>query len=198
MKRFVIGVTGASGIPYTRRVLKTLAEGGHETHVVFSDPALQVWRIETEVPLKGDSPTMDELAAFIDNDPSNFVLHRNDNFAASISSGSFQHDGMAVVPCTVATLGRIANGTGEGLIGRAAEVTLKEGRKLLLVTRETPYSLIALRNMVTVTEAGARIVDANPAFYHRPESVQDMVDFVALRVLDQLGVTHSVGRRWGE
>jgi 4-hydroxy-3-polyprenylbenzoate decarboxylase len=98
----------------------------------------------------------------------------------------------------MSTLGAIATGSGDKLIGRAAEVTLKERRKLVLVTRETPLSLIALRNMVTVTEAGGTIVDANPGFYSRPQSVQDMVDFVVARVLDHLSVAHELGRRWGE
>jgi 4-hydroxy-3-polyprenylbenzoate decarboxylase len=96
------------------------------------------------------------------------------------------------------TLGAVASGSGEKLIGRAAEVALKERRKLLLVTRETPLSLIALRNMVTITEAGGTIIDANPGFYSRPQSVQDMIDFVVARVLDHLEVPHALGKRWGE
>lgn len=98
----------------------------------------------------------------------------------------------------MATLGRVANGTGDGLIGRAAEVTLKERRKLLMVTRETPLSLIALRNMVSVTEAGGTIIDANPGFYTRPQTVQDLIDFVVARVLDHLKIDHQLGQRWGE
>ena len=105
---------------------------------------------------------------------------------------------MAVCPCSMSTLGAIATGSGDKLIGRAAEVTLKERRKLIVVPRETPYSLIALRNMAALTEAGAIIVDANPGFYSRPKTVQDLVDFVVARVLDHMEIEHSLGKRWGE
>ena len=192
-QRFIVAITGASGIQYAQRFLRELSR--HETHVVFSDAAFEVWRAELDVPCKPEKP---DLAAFCGAEGASFKLYSNKQIGARIASGSFRHDGMVIVPCTMATLGRVANGCGEGLIERAAEVTLKERRKLLVVPRETPYSLIALRNMVSLTEAGATIIDANPGFYSRPKSVDDLVDFVVARVLDHLGVEHKLGKRWGE
>lgn len=192
-QRFIVAITGASGIQYAQRLLRELAR--HETHVVFSDAAFEVWRAELDVPCKPEKP---DLAAFCGAEGASFKLYSNKQIGARIASGSFRHDGMVIVPCTMATLGRVANGAGEGLIERAAEVTLKERRKLLVVPRETPYSLIALRNMVSLTEAGATIIDANPGFYSRPRTVDDLVDFVVARILDHLGVEHSLGKRWGE
>lgn len=192
--RVVLAITGASGIQYAQRLLQTLIQSKVETHVVFSDAALEVWRAELDVPLKGDRP---DLAAFAGVDPAGVALYRNSQVGASIASGSFRHRGMVVCPCSMSTLGAIATGSGDKLIGRAAEVTLKERRKLILVPRETPYSLIALRNMVTLTEAGAVILDANPGFYSKPTTVQEMVDFVVARVLDHLEFEHGLGKRWG-
>jgi 4-hydroxy-3-polyprenylbenzoate decarboxylase len=192
--RVVVAITGASGIQYAQRLLQVLGTAQVETHVVFSDAAFDVWRAELEVPCNPDKP---DLKAFAGVD-ARFLLYRNSQLGAPMASGSFRHRGMVICPCTMTTLGAVASGSGEKLIGRAAEVTLKERRKLLLVTRETPLSLIALRNMVAVTEAGGTIIDANPGFYSRPQSVQDMIDFVAARVLDHLEVPHALGKRWGE
>jgi 4-hydroxy-3-polyprenylbenzoate decarboxylase len=193
--RAVLAVTGASGIQYAQRLLQVLIQSKVETHVVFSDAALDVWRAELDVPLKDGRP---DLAAFAGVDAAGVQLYRNSQVGAAIASGSFRHRGMVVCPCSMSTLGAIATGAGDKLIGRAAEVTLKERRKLIVVPRETPYSLVALRNMVALTEAGAIIVDANPGFYGRPATVQDLVDFVVARVLDHLEVEHALGKRWGE
>jgi 4-hydroxy-3-polyprenylbenzoate decarboxylase len=192
--RFVVAITGASGIQYAQRLLQVLAKSGFETHVVFSESAFEVWKAELDVLCDSKKP---DLKAFAGAD-GKFFLYKNSQVGAPIASGSFRHGGMVIVPGTMSTLGRVATGAGEGLIGRAAEVTLKERRKLIIVPRETPYSLIALRNMVALTEAGAIIVDANPGFYTRPQTVQEMVDFVVARVLDQLGVEHDLVKRWGE
>lgn len=162
--------------------------------MVFSQPAFDVWRAELGIPC---DPAKPDLKAFAGTD-GKFLLYKNTQVGAPIASGSFRHRGMVIIPCTMSTLGRVANGTGDGLIGRAAEVALKERRKLLIVPRETPLSLIALRNLVTVAEAGATVIDANPGFYARPQSVQDMIDFVVARVLDHLGIDHSLTKRWGE
>jgi len=192
--RVVVAVTGASGIQYAQRLLQVLGQQGLETHVVFSEAAFDVWKAELDIPCDPKKP---DLKAFAGTD-GRFLLYRNSQVGAPPASGSFRHRGMVICPCTMSTLGRVANGTGEGLIGRAAEVALKERRKLLLVTRETPLSLIALRNMVQVTEAGGTIIDANPGFYTRPQTVQEMIDFVVARVLDHLGVDHQLTKRWGE
>jgi flavin prenyltransferase len=191
--RVVVAVTGASGIQYAQRLLGVLSDAGLESHVAFSEAAFDVWRAELDIPCNPDKP---DLAAFAGADGP-FRLYRNSQVGASIASGSFRHRGMVVCPCTMSTLGGIAAGTGNKLIGRAAEVTLKERRRLILVPRETPYSLIALRNMAACAEAGATILDANPGFYTRPQTVQDMVDFVVARILDHLEVEHSLVRRWG-
>ncbi|MCA8915612.1 MAG: UbiX family flavin prenyltransferase [Planctomycetes bacterium] len=192
--RVVVAITGASGIQYAQRLLQVVTQQGLETHVVFSDAAFDVWKAELDIPCDPKKP---DLKAFAGAD-GKFLLYRNSQVGAPIASGSFRHRGMVICPCTMSTLGRVANGTGEGLIGRAAEVTLKERRKLLIVPRETPLSLISLRNMVQVTEAGATIIDANPGFYSRPKTVQDVVDFVVGRVLDHLGVPNDITKRWGE
>lgn len=193
-QRVVVAVTGASGIQYAQRLLQVIAQQGLEAHVVFSEPAFDVWRAELDIPC---DPAKPDLKAFAGTD-GKFLQYRNSQVGAPIASGSFRHRGMVIIPCTMSTLGRVANGTGDGLIGRAAEVTLKERRKLLIVPRETPLSLIALRNLVQVAEAGATVIDANPGFYTRPTSVQDMIDFVVARVLDHLEIEHSLTRRWGE
>jgi 4-hydroxy-3-polyprenylbenzoate decarboxylase len=192
--RVVVAITGASGIQYAQRLLQVLGTQGLETHVVFSDAAFDVWRAEIDVPCDPKKPDLKAFAG-VDGD---FKLYKNTQVGAPPASGSFRNRGMVIIPCTMATLGRVANGTGDGLIGRAAEVALKERRKLLIVPRETPLSLIALRNMVALTEAGAIVIDANPGFYTRPQTVSDMIDFVVARVLDHLGLEHDLSRRWGE
>lgn len=192
--RLVVAVAGASGIQYAQRLMQVAAGAEHELHVVFSESAFDVWRAELDIPCDPKKP---DLKKFCGSD-GKFFLYKNTQVGAPIASGSFRHRGMVIIPCTMSTLGRVATGSGEGLIGRAAEVTLKERRKLIIVPRETPYSLIALRNMVALAEAGAIIVDANPGFYTRPQTAQDMVDFVVARVLDQLGIEHKLVKRWGE
>ncbi|MDC1142978.1 UbiX family flavin prenyltransferase, partial [Planctomycetota bacterium] len=192
MNRVVVAITGASGIQYAQRLLRALVEHGQEPHCVFSDAAFKVWQAELDIPCNSSKP---DLQAFAGVD--SIKLYQNSQVGASIASGSFWHRGMIVCPCTMSTLGGIANGVADGLIGRAAEVTLKEGRKLVLVPRETPYSLISLRNMVKCAEAGATILDANPAFYTKPQSVSEMIDFVVSRILDQLGIENALIKRWG-
>lgn len=192
--RLVVAVTGASGIQYAQKLIQVIATKGLEAHVVFSESAFDVWKAEIDVPCDPAKPDLKKFSG-VDG---KFRVYKNSQVGAPIASGSFRCRGMVIIPCTMSTLGRVATGSGEGLIGRAAEVTLKERRKLIVVPRETPYSLIALRNMVALTEAGAIIVDANPGFYTRPKTAQDMVDFVVARVLDQLGIEHDLIKRWGE
>ena len=191
--RVVVAVTGASGIQYAQRLLQVLGKQGLETHIVFSDAAFDVWRAELDIPCDTKKPDLQAFAG-----EGNFKLYKNTQVGAAPASGSFRNRGMVIIPCTMATLGRVANGTGDGLIGRAAEVALKERRKLLIVPRETPLSLVALRNMVALTEAGATVIDANPGFYTRPQTVTDMIDFIVARVLDHLGLEHELSKRWGE
>ncbi len=198
---FVLGIAGASGAPYAVRVLQGLIEAGHEVHAVVSDAGRRVMDLELDVRLYGE-PIHDreELLAAAGapgiSGPGTLTVCAIDDYAAAIASGSFHTDGMAVVPCSVGTLGRIAAGAGSNLLERAADVTLKERRRLILVPREMPLSLIHLRNMVSLTEAGAEILPPAPGFYQRPETVQDIVDSVAARVLDRLGVEASFLKRW--
>lgn len=193
MTKVVVAITGASGIQYAQRLLAALVQHNIEPHCVFSEAAFKVWSAELDIPC---DPARPDLKAFAGVE--GVQTYRNSQVGAAIASGSFRHSGMVVCPCTMSTLGGIANGVAGGLIGRAAEVTLKEGRKLIIVPRETPYSLVSLRNLVRAAEAGATILDANPAFYTKPESVLDMVDFVVSRILDQLGIDNDLIKRWCE
>lgn len=177
-KEFVVGVTGASGVVYARRLLEVLCD--HSTvHIVISDTARQIAGIE-HVDLTG----FDAIYA------------ENSNLAADIASGSFRYDGMAIVPCSMKTLAAVSNGFADNLIVRAADVCLKERRPLLLLLREMPLSRIHLKNMLAADEAGATVMVASPPFYQNPETIDDLVDMVVARMLDHMGVKHNLGTRW--
>ena len=195
---FVIALTGASGHPYALRLLQKLAATEARISLVLSEPACVALAAETNIKLNAHSPNIKQLFEDKLEDEaalSRITTYNPRNIGAAIASGSNRHDGMVVIPCSMGTLGRIAHGTSDDLICRAADVTLKERRKLLLVTREMPLSLIHLQNMVAVTEAGALVMHASPHFYHRPQSVEDVLDTVVDRVLDQLDVEHQT-QRW--
>ncbi len=199
MGRYIVGIAGASGAPYARRVLQALLTGRHEVKCVISDAGRRVLEVEEDLLLTGNTDTdHPELLDWLDVPAAGShleVLHHKD-VAASIASGSYPTDGMVVVPCSGGTLAKIATGVSTGLIERAADVCLKERRKLILVTRETPLSLIHLRNMTAATEAGAIILPGSPGYYQRPESVQDLIDMIAGRILDHLGVETSLLKQW--
>ena len=199
MATYVVGISGGSGAPYALRVLEGLLEAGHNVFCVVTEAGRKVLEIECEVVLDG-RPADDERALLEALPPSErpgslAVLELTD-FAASIASGSFPTAGMVIVPCSMGTLSRVAHGASSNLLERAADVTLKERRTLVLVPRETPLSLIHMRNMVAAHEAGATVFPAMPGFYHRPQSVGDLVDSVAGRVLEILGVEARFLRRW--
>lgn len=175
--RILVAITGASGLEYGRRLAEVLKKN-NETKIVVSAGARKVAEAEgTKLP---------------ESDYDEF------DFSCPFASGSNPADAVVVVPCSLKSLGEIANGVGSNLISRAAEVSLKERKKLVLVVRETPYSLITIRNMEKVTLAGAVVLPASPAFYGKPENVDDLVDFIVARVLDQIGVEHSLSKRWGD
>jgi 4-hydroxy-3-polyprenylbenzoate decarboxylase len=176
---FVIGITGASGICYARRLLEVLCPVS-TVHVIVSDVAVRIAAHEG-VDLSG-------LPA---------EYHGNDRMFAKIASGSYRYNGMVVIPCSQKTLAAIAHGYADNLITRTADVCLKERRKLILVPREMPLSEIHLENMLAAHRAGATIMPASPPFYHRPETLDDLVDMVVARVLDHLGVDHQLADRWG-
>ncbi len=198
-----LAVTGASGAPYALRVLEALLRGGHAVHAVVSDAGVRILRLETDL---RPGRTAREIAACLeayvrerarDDVPGTLRVYDPDNVAAPIASGSFPCAGMVVVPCSMGTLGRIAAGISGNLVERAADVMLKERRPLVLVPRETPLSDIHLENMLRLRRAGADILPAMPGFYHRPRTVDDLVDMIAGRVLDRLGIANALAPRWG-
>lgn len=198
----VVALTGASGSPYGVRLVEVLLRAGRTVHLTVSPAAVEVFDRELGRALRLGAGEFDPLA-FLGGvaeglDLGRLHYHHFRNFQAGIASGSFLTGGMVVCPCSMGTLAAIAHGVSENLIHRAADVHLKERRKLILVPRETPLGLIQLRNMVAVAEAGAVVLPAMPAFYTRPRGVADMVDFVVARVCDQLAVPHTLLERWGE
>jgi 4-hydroxy-3-polyprenylbenzoate decarboxylase len=196
----VIALTGASGAPYGVRLLEVLLRAGRTVHLMLSPAACEVIAQELGRTVQpGRFAARDLLGAIADQLPLD-RLHHHDHrdFRAGIASGSFLTGGMVVCPCSMGTVAAIAHGLSQNLIHRAADVHLKEKRKLILVPRETPLHLVQLRNLTTCAEAGAVVLPAMPAFYTRPQSLQDAVDFIVGRVCDQLGVEHGLLRRWGE
>lgn len=181
--RIVVAVTGATGVLYTQRLLDHLASPKHEVHLVLSRYAHQV--IAEELP--GGLRL-----------PPGAVTHNLKSMNAPFASGSNAFDAMVIIPCTMGTLGRIAHGLSEDLLLRAADVMLKERKKLILVPRETPLNLVQVRNMELLLLAGATLLPANPSFYGNPRTVTEVVDTVVARVLDHLGVPHRLGPRWRE
>jgi flavin prenyltransferase len=198
LMELTVAITGASGSIYAHRTLLQLAASGavERINLIMSESAQTVARVELGVDVRGaDQQRINEWLALAP-DSKLVRLHRLDNLAATPASGSHIQAGMIVVPCSMGTLGAIASGACTNLIHRAADVTLKEGRKLVLVPRETPYNAIHLENMLKLAHAGARILPASPAFYHRPQTIEEMVDHLVFRILDQFGVPHTQGSRW--
>ena len=190
----VVAITGASGAPYAVRLLRALAEAGRTTWVIVSSHGWRLLQTESGIESLGALRDAVGPAAW---DASITVFDDGDR-GARPASGSARTAGMVICPCSMGTLAAIAAGTSRSLVERAADVTLKERRPLVLVPRETPLSAIHLENMLRLTRAGATVLPAAPGWYHQPKSLGDLVDFVAARVLDQLGVEHDVGRRWGD
>jgi len=194
--RVFLGVTGASGAPYAERLLHALAVAGCEIGLTASGSGVQV--IATE--LYGDPflPRAEVLDRFVGEASPHVTIYGEGDFTSPYASGSAKVDAYVICPCSMATVGTLASGAMQNLIHRAASVAIKERRKLVLVPRETPLSSIHLRGLTTLNEAGAVILFAAPGFYHRPESVGDLVDFVVARCLDQLGLENTLAKRWGQ
>ncbi len=182
-KRLIVGMTGATGVVFGVRLLQALREAEVETHLIVSKWAQRNLAHETGTEL-------DTIRALAD------VCHAPGDMGATLSSGSFRTDGMVVIPCSVSTLAAIANGTASHLVHRAADVAMKEQRKLVLVVRETPFSTIHLENMLRLSRMGVTILPPVPAFYNHPETVADIVDHVVARVLDQFGISAGFAKRW--
>lgn len=200
MSRYIIGISGASGAPYARKVLQALATSEHQIDLVITQSGRKVLAVEENVNLIGNiDQDMNELSKWLTVDlmiRDGFTLHDSQNVAADIASGSCHVDAMAVVPCSGGTLARIAHGVSQGLLERAADVTLKERRTLILVPRETPLSLVHIRNMKTVTEAGAIVLPASPGFYNHPQSIDDIINMIAGRILYHLGAGSDLLQVW--
>jgi 4-hydroxy-3-polyprenylbenzoate decarboxylase len=193
----VLAMTGASGTPYGVRLLETVLKAGRTVHVVISPAGTEV--IEQELSIRIDLKRFDPTGLVSKGiDVSRLHYHHYQDFRAGIASGSFLTAGMVVCPCSMGTVAAIAHGTSGNLIHRAADVHLKERRKLVLVPRETPLGIVQLRNLTAVAEAGAVVLPASPAFYTLPKTLNDMVDFVVGRICDQLGVEHGLLKRWGD
>lgn len=192
--QLVVAMTGASGAPYALRFLQVLSRLGRTVHFTISPSAVQVLREEAGIEFSTHVPDPRMLGV---RGPGRLIYHDHRNFSAGIASGSFPTGGMVIIPCSMSTLASIASGLTENLITRAADVHLKERRKLILVPRETPLSLIHLENMVRVTQAGAVVLPAMPGWYHRPTRLEDLIDFVVGRVCDQLGIANALSPRWG-
>jgi len=180
--KIVIAMTGASGALYTQRLLDNLAPAQHEIHFIATRHAGEVAALELPGGLR--------VPAGVKR------YEENGSMFVPFVSGSANFDAMVIVPASMGTVGRVANGVSDGTIARAADVFLKERRQLIVVPRESPYNLIHLRNLVTLTEAGATIIPASPGFYHQPQTITDLVDTIVARVLDHLGVEHQLVKRW--
>jgi len=181
--RIIVGISGASGAIYGFRLIEVLKDAGCEIHAVITEPGWQVLKYECGI-------TRSDIVSKVT------FLHDVNNIAACIASGSFKTDAMVVAPCSMRTLGGIANGIADNLLGRAADVMLKEGRKLILVPRETPFNAVHLGNMLKLAQLGVRIVPACPGFYHRPESLHEVIDMMVGKICDTIGVDHDLFPRW--
>ncbi|MBI5658903.1 MAG: UbiX family flavin prenyltransferase [Nitrosomonadales bacterium] len=199
LKTITLAITGASGLPYSMRLLECLLASGQRVHLVYSQAAQIVAKQELDFTLPNRPQDAEKLLGECMGEFSGELrVFGRDDWYAPMASGSNPGDAMVVCPCTMCTLGKIASGIGDDLITRAADVMLKEKRPLILVPRETPFSVIHLENMLKLSRAGAVILPPNPGFYHHPQSVRDVVDFVVARILDHLGVEHALVKRWGE
>jgi len=199
MSDLVLAMTGASGSPYGTRLLEVLLAAGRTVHLTISPAAVEVLAQETERKLRLDRFSLGDLLgdSAASAKAAQVHYHHYMDFRAGIASGSFVTAGMVVCPCSMGTASAIAHGASQNLIHRAAEVHLKERRKLVLVPRETPLGVVQLRNLAACAEAGAVVLPAMPAFYTRPRSLDDMVAFIVGRICDQLGVEHDLFPRWG-
>ena len=181
--KIVLAIGGASGSIYGIRVLEELIKANVEVHLVVTKDAKKIIEHETDITFE----YLKEKASF---------LYDNDNLFSPPASGSFQIDGMIVAPCSMKTLSSIANGYSNTLTSRAASCCLKEGRKLILVIRETPLDLPSIKNMLSVKESGAIVLPAMPAFYHKPANLDELINFIVGRILDQINISHTLYKRW--
>lgn len=194
--RWVVGITGASGSVYGIRLIEVLLGKGIDVHVVITDAGWRVLKEELGWEATRRQSAIEDRFAGQDGGGS-LIYHPNADIGASIASGSFRADGMVIMPCSMGTLASIAHGISDDLMTRAADVMLKEGRKLIIVPRETPLHAIHLENMLALARLGVKLVPAMPAFYFGPQSIEDLVDFLVGKVLDIMPLDHNLFKRWG-
>lgn len=194
---FTVAITGASGAIYAQRTLFHMAASGvvERINLIASGAAETVAKVELGIDLTAGAVALNRQLG-LPSDSKLIRFHRIDNIAAKPSSGSHPQQGMVIVPCSMGTLGAIASGAGTNLIHRSADVTLKEGRRLVIVPREAPYNAIHIDNMLRLAHAGVHIIPASPGFYHRPKTIEELVDHLVFRILDHLGVPHSSATQW--
>jgi len=197
-KPLILGVTGASGLIYAVRALKFLLAAEYQIELVASKSTYMVWQAEQEIRMPAEPDKQEQFWREQAGVPEQGKLrcHPWSDVGAGIASGSFRTLGMIIMPCSMSTVAKLAGGLSSDLLERAADVQIKEGRKLVIVPRETPFSLIHLRNLTTLAETGVRIVPAIPAWYHNPQTIEDLVDFVVARALDQLDIDCIPIQRW--
>ncbi len=198
MKNIVVGITGASGSVYGLRLVEELLRAGCAVSLLLTGAGRQVTAFETGLKLADNTAECQKQLREYFRVEDDLRTYAQDDFFAPVASGSSAPDAVVLCPCSMGTAGRIAAGLSDNLLERVADVALKEGKRLLLVPRETPFNRIHLENLLRLTDAGAQVLPAMPAFYHRPETVADLVDFVVGKVLDRLGIEHSLFKRWGD
>ncbi|MCW8891823.1 MAG: UbiX family flavin prenyltransferase [Deltaproteobacteria bacterium] len=198
MKNIVVGITGASGSIYGLRLVDELLRAEHQVAILLTNAGRQVLAFETGLAL-AETPQecLEQLKEYYQQ-AEKLIHYGLDDFFSPVASGSSAPDAVVICPCSMGTAGRIAAGLSDNLLERVADVALKEQKKLLLVPRETPFNQIHLENLLRLSQAGAQILPAMPAFYQRPRSVEDLVNFVVGKVLDNLGVEHQLFKRWGD
>lgn len=194
-KRLVVGITGASGGIYGIRLIETLLDLGYAVHLVISNAGWRVLKEEMDWDVTNRDSLLQEKFG---HRGGSLIYHPVSDIGASIASGSYLAEGMIIMPCSMGTLSSIANGSSDNLMSRAADVMMKEGRTLILVPRETPLHAIHLENMLKLSRLGVRMIPAMPAFYYKPQSMEDLILFLVGKVLDSLRIPHQLFTRWGE
>ena len=189
MKKIVVGITGASGSIYAKRLVEVLVELGIQTNVVATEKGKQVFEFELSLNLE---TWIEELSKKY----SNLKLEDNNNLFSGVASGSNKYDAVIILPCSMGTMAEISHGLSRNLLCRAADVALKEGRKLIIVPRETPFNTIHLENMCSLSKIGATIIPAMPGFYHKPKTIEDLVDFLIGKILDYIGIENNLFKKW--
>lgn len=189
MKKYIVGITGASGSIYAYSLISTLLKLNFEVFIIATKPAIEVMSFELEMPFE-------EILKDFSKISNNYHIESIDNYFSKIASGSHKTNGMVITPCTMGTIGRISNGSSDNLLIRTADVCLKEKRPLVITPRESPLNCIHLENMLKLSQSGAVIMPISPSFYHKPKSIQDIVDYQIGRILDLLGIDYDIIQRW--